>query len=202
MSRRAITTFCAIPTALFLVLIGILHAIVGLSGLRRAIERGEIPARFGDSHLVNWAFSGAAMSMLGLLILLVLPGLRAGSREAARVGGAIGVFVAAFGALGYVCAYSAEVGHRFRLKVATHSGGSWPPPFLGLGGAGTGGVLGLLGRPVKRGERPMGFVGGRPFGDGGRRPSAWKARPVGNRVRFRFSIGGGAFRSATNRALT
>jgi len=102
MSRRAITTFCAIPTALFLVLIGILHAIVGLSGLRRAIERGEIPARFGDSHLVNWAFSGAAMSMLGLLILLVLPGLRAGSREAARVGGAIGVFVAAFGALGYV----------------------------------------------------------------------------------------------------
>ena len=42
MNRRAITTFCAISTALFLLLIGILHSIVNVSGLRRAIERGEI----------------------------------------------------------------------------------------------------------------------------------------------------------------
>ena len=58
MNRRAITTFCAISTALFLLLIGILHSIVNVSGLRRAIERGEIPARLGDSVLVNAAFSG------------------------------------------------------------------------------------------------------------------------------------------------
>lgn len=102
MSRRVITSFCAVATALFLFLIGILHTIVGLSGLQRAIERGEIPARFGDSHLVNWAFSGAAMSMLGVLVLLVLPGLRAGSRQAGRVVIAIGVFVAAFGVGGYL----------------------------------------------------------------------------------------------------
>ena len=44
MNRRAITTFCATSTALFLLLIGILHSIVNVSGLRRAIERGEIPA--------------------------------------------------------------------------------------------------------------------------------------------------------------
>jgi len=102
MSPRAISNFCAIPTALFLLFIGILHDIVGLSGLRRAIERGEIAARFGESHLVNWAFSGAAMSMLGVIVLLVLPGLRAGSRQAASVATAIGVFVGAFGAAGYL----------------------------------------------------------------------------------------------------
>lgn len=102
MNRPAIANYCAIATALFLFLIGILHNIVGLSGLRRAIERGEIPARFGDSHLVNWAFSGAGLSMLGLLVILVLPGLRAGSRQAWRVATAIGIFVAVFGAAGYL----------------------------------------------------------------------------------------------------
>jgi chromate transport protein ChrA len=102
MSRRAIATFCAIPTALFLLVVGILHTIVNVSGLRPAIERGEIPARLGDSVLVNAAFSGAAMSVLGLLVLLVLPGLRAGSREAGRVATAIGIFVAVVGAASYL----------------------------------------------------------------------------------------------------
>jgi hypothetical protein len=51
MSRRAITNFCAIPTALFLVIIGILHTIVNVSGLRRALARGEIAARLGDTGL-------------------------------------------------------------------------------------------------------------------------------------------------------
>jgi hypothetical protein len=102
MNRRAITTFCAISTALFLLLIGILHSIVNVSGLRRAIERGEIPARLGDSVLVNAAFSGAAMSVLGLFVLLVLPGLRAGSRQAGRVATTIGIFVGVAGAASYL----------------------------------------------------------------------------------------------------
>ena len=102
MNRRAITNFCAIPTALFLFLIGILHAIVNVSGFRRALARGEIAARLGDSVLVNAAFSGAAMSVLGLLVLLVLPGLRAGSRQAGRVATAIGIFVGVLGVAGYL----------------------------------------------------------------------------------------------------
>ena len=102
MSRRAITNLCAIPTALFLLLIGILHAIVNVSGFRRVIERGEIPARLGDSVLFNAAFSGAALSVLGLLVLLVLPGLRAGSRQASRVAAAIGIFVGVLGIAGYL----------------------------------------------------------------------------------------------------
>jgi len=102
MNRRAITNFCAIPTALFLLLIGILHSIVNVSGFRRALARGEIAARLGDSILVNAAFSGAAMSVLGLLVLLVLPGLRAGSRQASRVATAIGIFVGVLGVAGYI----------------------------------------------------------------------------------------------------
>ena len=104
MNRRAITNFCAIPAALFLLFIGILHSIVNVSGMRRVIERGEIPSRLGDAVLVNAAFSGAALSMLGLLVLLVLPGLRAGSRQVGRVAAAIGIFVAVFGAAGYLWA--------------------------------------------------------------------------------------------------
>jgi chromate transport protein ChrA len=102
MNRRAITNFCAIPTALFLLLIGVLHCIVNVAGVRRAIERGEIAARLGDSVLVNAAVSGVAMSLLGLLLLLVLPGLRSGSRQAGRLATAIGIFVGVLGAAGYL----------------------------------------------------------------------------------------------------
>jgi len=102
MNRRGITNFCAIPTALFLLLIGVLHSIVNVAGVRRAIERGEIAVRLGDSVLVNAAFSGAAISLLGLLVLLVLPGLRSGSRRAARLATAIGIFVGVLGTAGYL----------------------------------------------------------------------------------------------------
>jgi chromate transport protein ChrA len=102
MSRRAITNFCAIPAALFLLLIGVLHSVVNVAGVRRAIEQGEIAARLGDSVLVNAAFSGVAMSMLGLLVLLVLPGLRSGSRQAGRLATAIGIFVAVLGTAAYL----------------------------------------------------------------------------------------------------
>ena len=102
MSRRAITNFCAIPTALFLLLIGVLHSIVNVAGVRRAIERGEIAARLGDSVLVNAAFSGVAIGLLGLIVLLLLPGLRAGNRKARRVATAVGIFVGVAGAAGYL----------------------------------------------------------------------------------------------------
>jgi hypothetical protein len=102
MSRRAITNFCAIPTSLFLVVIGILHTIVNVSGLRRAIARGEISARLGDSVIVNAAFTGVAISMFGVLVLLVLPGLRAGNRQAGRLAAAIGILVSVLGVAGYL----------------------------------------------------------------------------------------------------
>ncbi len=102
MSPRSVTNFCAIPAALFLLLIGILHSIVNVSGLRRALARGEIAARFGEPVLLNAAFSGLLMSLLGLLVLLVLPGLRTGSRQAGRVVTAIGIFVSILGVAGFL----------------------------------------------------------------------------------------------------
>jgi hypothetical protein len=102
MNRQTITSFCAILTAVFLLLIGILHSIVNFSGLRRALARGEIAARLGDPVLFNAVFSGLFMSLLGLLVLLVLPGLRAGSRQAGRLAAAIGIFIGFLGVVGYI----------------------------------------------------------------------------------------------------
>jgi hypothetical protein len=102
MNRRAISTLCAITTALFLLVIGIIHGVANVYGLWRAIERGDIPPRFRISVLANAAFSGAGLSILGLIVLLVLPGLRAASRQARRVATAIGIFVSAVGLVSYV----------------------------------------------------------------------------------------------------
>jgi hypothetical protein len=102
MNRNTMVRWFAVPGALALIVLGVLHGIIGVADLRRALERGEIPARLGDSHLVNWAFSGAVMSLLGVLVLIVLPGLRAGSRQAARVVTAIGGLIGAFGAGGFL----------------------------------------------------------------------------------------------------
>ena len=102
MNGRTITNICAIPSALFLLLIGIVHSIVNVTSLRRAIVRGDIAARLGDTVLFNAAFSGLSMSLLGLLVLLVLPGLRTGSRQAGRLTIAIGVFIALLGVIGYI----------------------------------------------------------------------------------------------------
>jgi lysylphosphatidylglycerol synthetase-like protein (DUF2156 family) len=93
MKRKTITNICTIPAALFLVLIGIVHSMVNFSGLRRALARGEIVARLGDPVLFNAVFSGLLISLLGLVVLLLLPGLRAGSRQACRVAAAIGIFM-------------------------------------------------------------------------------------------------------------
>jgi len=102
MNRRAITTFCAISSALFLLVIGIVHGVANVYGLWRAIERGDIPARFRISVLANAAFSGAGLSVLGLVVLLVLPGLRSASRQARRVATAIGIFIGGVGLVSYV----------------------------------------------------------------------------------------------------
>jgi len=102
MHGRTITNICAIPSALFLLLIGIVHSIVNVTSLRRAIVRGDIAARLGDTVLFNAAFSGLFISLFGLVVFLLLPGLRAGSRQAGRVTTAIGIFVGLLGVAGYV----------------------------------------------------------------------------------------------------
>ncbi len=58
MNRRGIFTICTVATALFLIVIGILHGIVNVSSMSRAVGRGEIPARLEIS-----AFPGAGVMM-------------------------------------------------------------------------------------------------------------------------------------------
>ena len=96
------TNICAIPAALFLLVIGIVHTIVNVWSLRRALGRGDIAARLADTVLFNAAFSGLFMSLLGLVVLLLLPGLRAGSRQAGHVATAIGIFIGLLGVVGYL----------------------------------------------------------------------------------------------------
>jgi hypothetical protein len=102
MSRKTITSVCAILAAVFLLLIGVVHSLRNFSGLRRALARGEIAARLGDGVLFNAVFSGLSMSLLGLLVLLVLPGLRGNSWQAGRVAIVIGIFIGLLGIVGYV----------------------------------------------------------------------------------------------------
>jgi hypothetical protein len=101
MSRPALTGLLAVPAALFLVVIGAVHGHVNVDGLRRGVERGQIATRHADAVLVNAAFSGAALSLFGLLVLLSLPGLLAGNRDVRRVAAAIGSCSAGVGVLGY-----------------------------------------------------------------------------------------------------
>ena len=81
MSRKNISNFCAIPASVFLVVIGLLHSYFNVSGGRRMMERGDLPARLGGAFIANALFSGLALSLMGLLVFLVLP---VSGRAAAR----------------------------------------------------------------------------------------------------------------------
>ncbi|MBM3813394.1 MAG: hypothetical protein FJW20_17360 [Acidimicrobiia bacterium] len=102
MSRRVITNACVIPASVFLLLVGLIHGVVNVTGMSRAIERGDIAPRFRVAVLMNAAFSGLALSLLGVIVLLHLAALRAGSRRASHLAAAVGTFVAAVGVGGYL----------------------------------------------------------------------------------------------------
>ncbi len=73
-------------------LVGLAHNWLGLPALQLAVARGELSSRLAEPQLINWAFSGGAISVLGLVSLLHLRELRHGSRVAWRVNLLIGGF--------------------------------------------------------------------------------------------------------------
>src|SRR2546425_12805797 len=89
MKRKVITNICVIPTALFLLLIGIVHSMVNFSGLRRALVRGGIAARVGGPVLFYSVFAGLLFSFFWLVVFLFLPRRPAGGRPACRVAAAV-----------------------------------------------------------------------------------------------------------------
>ena len=83
-------------------LVGLAHNWFGLPSLQRAVARGDLASRIAEPQLINWAFSGGAMSVLGLVCLLHLGEIRRGSRVAWRVNLLIGGFLVLVGIGAYV----------------------------------------------------------------------------------------------------
>ncbi len=84
-----------------LVVLGFLHEILGLPGLQRAIARGEVAQRLAASQVVNWAFSGAAISLLGVFAILAAMELDGGGRLARRLIILTGIFFLVVGIAAY-----------------------------------------------------------------------------------------------------
>ena len=100
-SRRRIS-WCVGFVGAILLLVGLAHNWLGLPFLQRAVARGELASRIAEPQLINWAFSGGAISVLGLICLLNLGELRRGSRVAWRVNVLIGGFFVLFGVGAYL----------------------------------------------------------------------------------------------------
>ena len=95
--RRAIVTAAGVCV----ILIGMVHDVVGLGGLRRAVTRGLLAERIATQLMINWAFSGAALALLGLLVVLAAPEMDGAARLPRRVIGSTGAFLVALGVIAY-----------------------------------------------------------------------------------------------------
>jgi hypothetical protein len=84
-----------------LILLGLLHVVFGLPVLERAVQRGDLAQRLAASQMVNWAFSGAATSLLGVLVLLAAWDLGVEGRLANRILAATGLFFTILGVAAY-----------------------------------------------------------------------------------------------------
>lgn len=82
--------------------VGILHDLVNLPSLSRSVARGQIAERLGPQLMANVAFGGMALSMCGLLLILIAPDLEHGDQTARRVGLAIGAFFILDGVAAYL----------------------------------------------------------------------------------------------------
>jgi hypothetical protein len=100
--KHRIAQYIAMIFGGVLVVIGIAHDIVNLPALSRALGRGEIAAKWYPQLVANVAFAGMTLSILGLLLLLVAPGLKKGKLIAWRVALVIGVFFVFSGVAGYL----------------------------------------------------------------------------------------------------
>jgi protein-S-isoprenylcysteine O-methyltransferase Ste14 len=96
-----IARYIALVAGALLCGIGILHDIVNIRSVTRAIARGEIVERMGAQLVANVALAGLALVLLGLFLLLVASDLEKGKRLAWRVAFVVGIFLICTGLAGY-----------------------------------------------------------------------------------------------------
>lgn len=85
-----------------LCVVGVLHDIVNIPYLSRALARGEIAERMGPQLVANVAFGGLALTLLGALLLLIAPDIAKGKHMAWRIGIMIGLFFVLSGVAAYL----------------------------------------------------------------------------------------------------
>lgn len=85
----------------FLLVIGVVHAVVNARGIGRAIARSEIRESLGSAMVANAVVSGAALTFLGVILLVCARDLRSANRTAWSISFLIGLFLVACGIAGY-----------------------------------------------------------------------------------------------------
>jgi len=102
MNRQTVTRSLVAFVGVLLGLVGLLHAVVNVRGLQRAVARGELAERLEPQMMANVVFGGAMLSMSGAILLLVAFGLSTPHRTLWSIGVLIGLFLFAMGVAAYV----------------------------------------------------------------------------------------------------
>ena len=89
--RRIAAIGCALAGA-GLVVLGLLHCVLGVPSLQRAVERGLVSPVVAGPQMVSWIFSGGAMCLCGALLAVWIPDLLRGRRLAWRSALVVGLF--------------------------------------------------------------------------------------------------------------
>ncbi len=82
-------------------MVGVVHDVVNIPSLRQAVARGEIFPRLGPQLVANVAFGGLALSLFGVVIILITPDIAKGRRTAWRIAVLIGLFFVLSGVAAY-----------------------------------------------------------------------------------------------------
>jgi hypothetical protein len=100
--KHRIARYIALVVGGLLCVVGVLHDIVNIPSLTRALARGEIAERMGPQLVANVALAGLALALLGVLLLLIGPDLAKGKHAAWRIGIVIGLFLVLSGVAAYL----------------------------------------------------------------------------------------------------
>ncbi len=100
--KHRIARYIALLVGGLLCVVGVLHDIVNIPALTRALARGEIAERIGPQLIFNVALAGLELAVLGVLLVLIAADLGKGKHTAWCIGIAIGSFLVLSGVAAYL----------------------------------------------------------------------------------------------------